>query len=56
MIGYLMLWGCICLVFAIGAIVVGILERSPIGDEDERGWRRVPPPNVRSRRSGRESH
>lgn len=56
MIGWLMLWLGICAAFAVGAIVVGILERSPLADEDEHGWRRVPKPNVRSRRSGRESH
>jgi hypothetical protein len=53
--GWLMLWLCIIVAFGVGAIVCGILERSPWGEQDDNGWRRVPRPNARSRRSGRES-
>jgi len=44
MIGWLMLWLCIIVAFGVGAIVCGILERSPWGEQDDNGWRRVPPP------------
>jgi hypothetical protein len=45
----------ITFVLGFGLVLSGILDRAPWGDEDDDGWRRVPPPNERSRRSGRES-
>jgi hypothetical protein len=45
----------IVVMLGFGVVVSGILDRAPFGREDVDGWRRVPPPNERSRRSGRES-
>ena len=45
----------IVVIMGFGVVVSGILDRAPWGEQDVDGWRRVPPPNERSRRSGRES-